>query len=100
MIESRYWREELETELAWLRRHRKFRRWSEKQLVLYERRLMLAAFQVRSLLERRKVNDRARRARLQVVRYKKIDNRPFTVTGAGWPDERFDMSKPETMFIQ
>ena len=95
MIESRYWRAELRSDLAWLKRHRRYRRWSEKQQVLYERKLMLVAFQVRSLLERPKVNDRARSAVMSVLRYKKIGDRPFTATGAGWLDERFDMEHPE-----
>lgn len=63
--------------------------------MLYERRLMLVAFQVRSLLERPKVNDQARNVRIPVLRYKKIGNRPFTFVGAGFPEERFDMSNPE-----
>lgn len=95
MIESHYWRIELRSDLAWLREHRTYRRWSEKQLVLFERKLMLVAFQVRSLLERPKVNDRARSTSMPVLRYKKVGNRPFTVTGAGWPHERFDMERPE-----
>ena len=56
---------------------------------------MLVAFQVRSLLERPKVNDVARGTSMQVVRYKKVGDRPFTVTGSGWPEDRFDMQKPE-----
>jgi hypothetical protein len=56
---------------------------------------MLVAFQVRSLLERPKVNDRARNTSMSVLRYKKVGNRPFTATGAGWPHERFDMGHPE-----
>jgi hypothetical protein len=95
MIESRYWRQELRTELAWLKRHRKYRRWSEKQLVLYERRLMLVAFQTRSLLERPKVNDRTRNARMPVIRYKKIGSKPFTYVGPGFPEDRFDIANPE-----
>jgi len=95
MIESTYWRQELRAELAWLKRHRSYRRWSEKQLVLYERRLMLVAFQVRSLLERPKVNDRARGAKMPVVRYKKVGSKPFTYVGAGFPEDRFDMESPE-----
>jgi hypothetical protein len=95
MIESHYWRAELRSDLAWLKAHRVYRRWSEKQLVLFERKLMLVAFQVRSLLERPKVNDRARSTGMPAVRYKKIGDRPFTVTGAGWPHERFDMENPE-----
>jgi hypothetical protein len=56
---------------------------------------MLAAFQLRSLLERPKVNDRARSTGMSVLRYKKIGDRPFTATGSGWPHERFDMDNPE-----
>jgi hypothetical protein len=99
MIESHYWRAELRIDLAWLKTHRAFRRWSEKQQVLFERRLMLAAFQVRSLLERPKVNNRTRSTGLSVVRYRKVGSRPFTVTGAGWPHERFDMERPEPAFL-
>ncbi|RLK55918.1 hypothetical protein BCL79_0290 [Stenotrophomonas rhizophila] len=97
MIESTYWRQELRAEVLWLKRHRKYRRWSEKQLVLYERRLMLVAFQVRSLLERSKVNDRARSVRLPAIRYKKIGIKPFTSLGAGFPEDRFDIANPETV---
>lgn len=99
MIESHYWRTELRSDLAWLRKHRVYRRWSEKQQVLFERRLMLSAFQVRSLLERPKVNDRARGTGMPALRYKKIGNRPFTVTGPGWPHERFDMEHPEPVVL-
>ena len=56
---------------------------------------MLVAFQVRSLLERPKVNDQARSTFLPVLRYKKVGHRPFTVMGSGWPHERFDMNHPE-----
>ncbi|WP_417330424.1 hypothetical protein [Halomonas cupida] len=95
MIESTYWRQELRAELAWLKKHRKYRRWSERQLVLYERRLMLVAFQVRSLLERLKVNDCARNVRMPLIRYKKIGSNPFTFVGEGFPEDRFDMENPE-----
>lgn len=94
MIDSTYWRQELRAEVLWLKRHRNYRRWSEKQLVLYERRLMLVAFQVRSLLERPKVNDRARSVRLPAIRYKKIGIKPFTFLGAGFPEDRFDIANP------
>lgn len=96
MIESRYWRSELRADLVWLRKHRTFRRWSEKQQVLFERRLMLTAFQVRSLLERPKVNDRARASSMSVLRYKKIGDRPFTIVGSGFPEECFDMANPKS----
>ncbi|WP_238603180.1 hypothetical protein [Pseudomonas aeruginosa] len=32
---------------------------------------------------------------MPVLRYKKIGDRPFTATGAGWPEDRFDMEQPE-----
>jgi hypothetical protein len=96
MIASHYWRTELRADLLWLKKHRTYGRWSEKQMVLFERKLMLVAFQVRSLLERPKVNDRARNTGIPVLRYKKIGNRSFTATGAGWPHERFDMEHPES----
>ncbi|WLD12016.1 hypothetical protein [Planctellipticum variicoloris] len=99
MIESRYWRTELRADLAWLKKHRAYRRWSEKQQVLFERKLMLAAFQVRSLLERPKVNDQARSTGMSALRYKKIGSRPFTATGSGWPNERFDMEHPESVVL-
>jgi hypothetical protein len=60
---------------------------------------MLSAFQVRSLLERPKVNDRARGTGMPALRYKKIGERPFTVTGSGWPHERFDMEHPESVVL-
>lgn len=60
---------------------------------------MMVAFQVRSLLERPKVNDRARGTGMSVVRYKKIGDRPFTVIGSGWPNERFDMEHPEPSIL-
>jgi len=99
MIESRYWRTELRADLAWLSKHRTYRRWSEKQLVLFERKLMLVAFQIRSLLERPKVNDRARSSSMPILRYKKIGSRPFTAMGPGWPEERFEMEHPEPDFM-
>ena len=95
MIESCYWRAELRNDLVWLRKKRTYQRWSEKQQVLFERKLMIVAFQVRSLLERPKVNDQARGTCMPVLRYKKIGDRPFTATGAGWPEDRFDMEQPE-----
>jgi hypothetical protein len=97
LIESSYWREELKVDIRWLRAKQTYRRWSEKQLVLYERKLMIVAFQVRTLLERPKVNDRVRSLKFQAVRYPKVGDKPFTNVGPGWPDERFDLSSPEAV---
>lgn len=63
--------------------------------MLYERRLILVAFQVPSLLERLKLNDRARNPRMPVVRYKKMGSQqPFTYTGSGFSEDRFDLKNP------
>lgn len=99
MIESRHWREELRADIRWLRAKQKYKRWSEKQLVLYERKLMLVAFQVRTLLEHPKVNDRAKSLKLQAVKYPKVCNKPFTVVGFGWPEDHFDLSSPEAVAL-
>lgn len=99
MIESQYWRAELRSEQIWLRRNRKYTRWSEKRHVLFERRLMLVAFQVRSLLERPKVSQAARETACPALRYKKIGNCPFTVTGGGWPHDRFEMDNPQPVSL-
>ncbi|WP_349734158.1 hypothetical protein [Pseudomonas jessenii] len=95
MIDSCYWRAEIRNDLIWLRKKRKYKRWSEKQSALFERKLMIVAFQVRSLLEHSKVNDQARETCVPVLRYKKNGHRPFTNAGAGWPEDRFDMGHPE-----
>ena len=94
MIESRFWRQELRTDLAWLRKHKFYRRWSEKQQVLYERRLMLVAFQIRSLLERPKVAREYAMKELSVVRYRKKSEKPFTRIDYA-VDEYFDVEAPQ-----
>lgn len=97
MIESRYWRNALRTDIAWLRTKQRYKRWSERQVVLYERKLMLVAFQVRTLLDRPKVNGRVRTMTLGALSYPKIGQKPFTVVGGGWLHEHFDVSSPTTV---
>jgi hypothetical protein len=97
VIESRYWREELRNEIRWLRAKQYYKRWSEKQMVLFERKLMLVAFQVRALLERPKVNHATRALTVQGKRYKKSGRKPFTVVGPGDLTEHFDTSSPESV---
>lgn len=97
MIQSTYWREELRADIRWLRAKQSYNRWTEKQLVLYERKLMLVAFQIRTLLERPKVNSKVKALKLQAVSYQKVGNEPFTVVGPGWPNDHFDMSSPESV---
>jgi hypothetical protein len=97
VIESSFWREELKADIRWLRAKQRHKRWSEKQLVLYERKLMLVAFQVRTLLERPKVNGRVKALKLQTVKYPKVGNKPFTVVGPGCLEDRFDLVSPEAV---
>ncbi len=56
---------------------------------------MLIAFQVRSLLERPKVNDRTKSLSIKVVRYRKVGPDPFTVVGPGSVEDRFDLTSRE-----
>jgi hypothetical protein len=77
MIESHYWKTELRRDIAWLRKYRRYNRWSERQQVLYERRLILAAFQSRTLLERPKIRASVATRETDVIEYKK--------TGASLP---------------
>jgi len=80
MIESYYWREKLREEIKWLRKNQKYKRWSEKQRVLYERKLMLVAFQIRSLLERPKVAKAYATKVLKVKRYEKLGKKTVDET--------------------
>jgi len=97
LIESSYWREELRADIRWLRTKQKFKRWSEKQMVLYERKLMLVAFQIRTLLERPKVNDWVKSLKLQASKYTKLGDKPFTLVGPGSLEDRFDLTSPEAV---
>jgi hypothetical protein len=60
---------------------------------------MLVAFQVRSLLERPKVNDVVRKTCMPATRYRKQGDRPFTFMGPGWPVDRFDLDHPERVAL-
>jgi hypothetical protein len=95
MIESRYWRAELRTDLRWLRKNRRYARWSEKRMVLFERRLMLVAFQVRTLIDRPKVSAAIVAAKLEGRRFPKIGHKPFTVMDVADLEQHFDMASPE-----
>ena len=97
MIESYFWRRELRTDLAWLHSRRRVRRWTEKQQVLYERRLMLVAFQIRTLLDRPKVSRAARSIHLDAQIYPKTGKRPVTVLNATALDENFDLENPRAV---
>lgn len=77
MIESRYWRRELAKDIAELRKLREYVRWSEKRQVLFERKVMLIAFQIRSLLERPKVSKEVAGSSIVAVRHQAIESMPL-----------------------
>ena len=99
MIESKFWREELRSDIAWLRRHRRFKRWSERQQVLFERRLMITAFQIRTLLDHPKVDGKVRRATMPAQLYRKVGPEPVTFMNALDFHEHFDVDNPTTLTL-
>lgn len=56
---------------------------------------MLAAFQIRVLLERPKVSARARRTTVSTRVYPKVGSKPVTVLNSVALDEHFDLANPE-----
>ena len=97
MIESCYWRQELKSDVAWLRQHATFRRWTEKQMVLFERRLILTAFQIRVLIEQKRIRSSISARSLQCTWHRKVGSRPVTRLNAHRFDQHFAMEKPETV---
>ncbi len=95
MIESYYWREKLREEIRWLRKKQKYKRWSEKQMVLYERKLMLVSFQIRSLLEHEKIGKAHATKKLKVKLYKKVGRKSLTKLSNRNYAELFNMSEAQ-----
>lgn len=95
MIESYYWREKLREEIRWLRKNQKYKRWSEKQMVLYERKLMLVGFQIRSLLGHEKVGKAYATKELEVKRYEKVGGKSLTKLRYTNYAELFNMNEAE-----
>lgn len=69
MIESVYWKSALLAQARAIKAHQRYKRWSEKQLVLLEREIMIAFFCIRSLIERKKITDNLTKKRIPVVAY-------------------------------
>jgi hypothetical protein len=66
MIESCYWKEELERIAKSIRTSKKPPRWSERALCVVERDLMLGFFMVRRLIELHKISSLTRNFQLKV----------------------------------
>jgi hypothetical protein len=96
-IESSYWRDEMRRDIAWLRKHRTFGRWSEKQMVLYERRLILVAAQIRVLMDQFRVSPELARASVECIIYPKLEGaRPTTRRNSASLEKLFDLDSPES----
>lgn len=77
MMESRYWRAELKRDLKELDELREFLRWSEKKQVLFERKIMMIAFQIRSLLDRPKVAKKISDSCIDLVFFPATESTPL-----------------------
>lgn len=67
-------------------------------MVLYEQRLLLVAFQIRTLLERpTKVGHRARHSRVEGRSYKKLGAHPVTHMNVMDVNENFDLDHPQVV---
>jgi hypothetical protein len=100
MIESYYWRQALAEDLKWLKAKRTFKRWSEKQMVLFERRILLVAFQVRTLLEQKRVGAGGQAACLPCVKFPKVGSKPVTRLNRTGLEEHFALLRPEATELE
>lgn len=91
---GRFWRSELRKDLAWLRKRRGFRKWSEKRMVLYERRLVLVGAQIRILLDRSAVAPALVRQPLGCVSYPGHGAAPTSRVHRGDVPALFDLDAP------
>lgn len=95
MIETLYWHPELRKDIRWLEEKQHYKRWSEKQMVLYERKIMLIAFQIRSLLERPKITKHYAKKRIEVVKFERVGSASLTRRDYNF-EEIFDIENPKT----
>lgn len=94
MIESVYWKTELKKQIRTIKRLQRCRRWSEKQLVLLEREIMIAFFCVRSLIEREKLPHKLVNRPIPVVTYPAFPGVKVTILNRGAIDELYDLDRP------
>lgn len=71
MIESKYWKEELERIAKTLQNIPNPKRWSERAVCVVERDLMIGFFIIRRLAELNKTSDKIKGTKLNVKRYKR-----------------------------
>ena len=63
-------------------------------MVLYERQILLVAFQVRTLLERPKLSTEASNRTMPATRYQKVGRKPVTRMNLGALDGHFALARP------
>ena len=75
MLESCYWKDDLERSLCKLLKWQKQRRWSDRSICLFEKEIIITFFQIRKLIEAHKLTDRCRIQNLTAIRYNHIGHR-------------------------
>lgn len=94
MIESRYWKEDLIGIYRRIKPKENPSRWSEKQMVIFEKDIILGFFIIRKLMETHKVSSKTKNYNIKVFRaksLKKIDDKNF------WDIEEIYDLKNETI---
>lgn len=95
MVEAEHWRRELRRDLKWLRKARSFRRWSERRVSRYERRLILAAAQVHVMLDHLALPAALTSQPLGCLRYReREDGSPDAVRDRAEIPRRFELEAP------
>lgn len=95
MVEAEHWRRELRRDLKWLRKARGFRRWSERRVSRYERRLILAAAQVHVMLDHLALPAALTNQPLGCLRYRESEDGPSdAVRDQAEIPRRFDLEAP------
>lgn len=94
MIESRYWKLELLKQAEAIKKRQRCQRWSEKQVVMLEREIMIAFFCIRSLIERHKVTDALAQHPLPVVAYPILPGKHAHLLNCCDIDELYRMDSP------
>jgi hypothetical protein len=92
MIESCYWKEELHRIAKAIKPRRKAARWSERNLCIVERDLMIGFFIVRRLIELHKVSSKTREFQLDLFACPRT-SKPRKISGLNNLWELYDLNK-------
>lgn len=100
MIESVYWKTELFSQADKIEALQRCPRWTEKHAVLLEREIMIAAFCIRSLIERQKIADSLSRKAIDVTAFPIRQGMHANRINRFDIDELYHMESPEKRQIQ